>query len=225
MEPLATATSLGTKALSVIKDLPLWLLTGIALSLAAFLSIPEFCGAVSEDTRTWLAVAATAFAIFAGCRFVSVIISLIGRYRSTLEAQRTFHLTPITYRSFWSATRQKDGTVVTQLRTEFMAKNRTDKILHLLTARVIRPKIRGQLLHVMILTGVDTNLGVDCLPPGATVHISVVIMIRGFPAHVREHKKLRSLAAVLSLADDEGNEQRVKLPLEPAGPDLSKIAN
>jgi hypothetical protein len=104
-----------------------------------------------------------------------------------------------------------------------MAKNRTEKILHLLTARVVRPKISGEIINVFIHTGADTEFGVDCLPPGATMHISVIIMIRGFPAHVREDKKLPSLTAVIAVADDEGNEQRVRLPLKPTGVNLGTV--
>jgi hypothetical protein len=221
-EPVTTISGAVTKALSAIKDFPLWLLTAIALSLIAFLSVPEFSSAVPQvKTRTWITVAAITAAIFAACRFGSLIFSRINSYRADVRARRTFHLTPIPYRSFWSPTRQKDGTIVSQIRTEFMAKNRTDNILHLLTARVVRPKISGEVLQVFISTGADSEFGVDCLPPGATMRISIMIMIRGFPGRVR--KKLPELAAVLAVADDEGNEQRVKLPLKPAGPSLIEV--
>jgi hypothetical protein len=86
MEPAASAASLGAKALSVIKDLPLWLLAGIALSLATFLSISKFRGAVSEETQTWITVAAITSAIFTVSRFAGVIISKIKAYRAGLEA-------------------------------------------------------------------------------------------------------------------------------------------
>jgi hypothetical protein len=44
------------------------------------------------------------------------------------------------------------------------------------------------------------------------MRISVVIYIRGFPGRARKNPP--DLAAVLALADDEGNEQRVKVPLK-----------
>jgi hypothetical protein len=65
---------------------------------------------------------------------------------------------------------------------------------------------------VSIRTGADSSFGVDCLPPGATMRISVVIYIRGFPGRVGKNPP--DLAAVLAVADDEGNEQRVKVPLK-----------
>jgi hypothetical protein len=53
MEPLTASGASLAKALSAIKDFPLWLLTAISLSLAVFLGVPAFTGAVSENTRTW----------------------------------------------------------------------------------------------------------------------------------------------------------------------------
>jgi hypothetical protein len=44
------------------------------------------------------------------------------------------------------------------------------------------------------------------------MRISVVIYIRGFPGRVGKNPP--DLAAVLAVADDEGNEQRVKVPLK-----------
>jgi len=43
-----------TKALTAIKDFPLWLLTGITLSLITFLSVPELSAAVPQEARPWL---------------------------------------------------------------------------------------------------------------------------------------------------------------------------
>jgi len=130
-----------------------------------------------------------------------------------MEARRTFHLTPISHRSFWSAIRQKDGTIVSQIRAEFMAKNRTNKSLRLLTARVVKPNILGDVLDVSLHTDVDSQYGgIDYLPQGTTMRLSVVIHIRDFPGRVLKNPP--DLAAVLAVADDEGNEQRVKLPLK-----------
>jgi hypothetical protein len=211
-EPSSTILGAAVKALPSIKDFPLWLFTAIALILIIVLYVPAFSGAVPHETRLWVTLGAVAAAILAACRLGSLVISHINSYRATREARRTFHLTPIPYRSFWGPTRQKDGAIVSQIRAEFMAKNRTGKILHLLTARVVRPKIPGELLHVFITTGVNDEFGNDCLPPGATLQTSLVIMIRGFPGRVR--KNPTDLDAVLALKDDEGNEQRVKLPLK-----------
>jgi hypothetical protein len=214
-EPVITISGAVTKALTAIKDFPLWLLGGIALSLITFLSVPELSAAVPQEARTWLTLGAVAATILTVCRLGSLVISHINGNRANLEARRTFHLTPISHRSFWSATRQKDGTFVSQIRAEFMAKNRTNKSLRLLTARVVKPNIPGDVLHVSLHTDVDSQYGgIDYLPQGTTMRLSVVIHIRGFPGRVR--KTPPDLAAVLAVADDEGNEQRVQLPLKAA---------
>jgi hypothetical protein len=174
-----------TKALTAIKDFPLWLLTGITLSLITFLSVPELSAAVPQEARPWLTLGAVAAAILTACRLGSLVISHINSYRAKMAARRTFHLTPISHRSFWSAIRQKDGTIVSQIRAEFMAKNRTNKSLRLLTARVVKPNIPGDVLDVSIHTDVDSQYGgIDYLPQGTTIRLSVVIHIRGFPGRV-----------------------------------------
>jgi hypothetical protein len=221
-EPITTFSSAVARGLSAIKDFPLWMLTAIALSLIVIRSVPELSGEIPQQTRRWITVAATVAVIFAACRFGSVIFSQVKQYRIDKEARRTFHLTPIPYRSFWHPVQQKDRTIVTQIRVELMAKNRTDKILRLLAAYVIKPKISGEILQVMIATGANPyNYEPDSLPPSETMHTTVVIMIRGFPGRLR--KNLPDLAAVLALADDEGNEQRVRLTLKPSAPNLIVI--
>jgi hypothetical protein len=75
----------------------------------------------------------------------------------------------------------------------------------------VKPKISGEVLQVGIGTGAD-RYDVDGLPPGTTMRVSVTMQIRGHPGRVR--KNPLGLAAVLAVADDEGNEQRVKLHLK-----------
>jgi hypothetical protein len=211
-EPGTTAvTGAITNALTAIKDIQLWLLTSIALFLVACLFVPVLSAAVPQEARKFVILGAGAFTILAVCRLGSLVISATNKYRADREARRTFHLTPTTQRSWWCPTRQNDGTIVTSLYAELMAKNRTDKFLHLLTARVVKPKISGEVLQVGIGTGAD-RYDVDGLPPGTTMRVSVTMQIRGHPGRVR--KNPLGLAAVLAVADDEGNEQRVKLHLK-----------
>jgi hypothetical protein len=206
-----------TRALTAIKDFPLWLLTSIALFLFACLIVPVLSAAVPQEDQKFVTLGAGAFTILAMGRLGSLVISHINRYRADLEARRTFHLTPISNQSFWNATRQKDGTILSQIRAEFIGKNRTARTVHLLTARLVRPKIPGE-PNVLIHTFAESKFGIDYLPSGTTSRISVTIVIMGFPGRVREN--LPDLSAVLAVADDEGNEQRVKLPLKASPPTL-----
>src|SRR5260370_24804307 len=109
-----------------------------------------------------------------------------------------------------------------QIRTELMAKNLTDKTLHLLTARPVRPKIHGEVLQVFIHTGADSNHGPDCLPPGATLHTSIMIMISGLPAGVRG-KTMPPLAAVLAVCRPEGKGERAMKYVKTITPPIDNV--
>lgn len=73
-----------TKALEVLKDVPLWLLSGLAISARVLLRIP-----------------------------------VLGRSRF-VPGRRRFHATAEPQQSFWSGSKQADGSVVT-----LTVKNRT----------------------------------------------------------------------------------------------------
>jgi len=87
-EPATTISGAITKALSAIKDFPLWFLIAIALSLIVFLSVPEFSGAVSQEARTWITVAAVTAVIFAVSRFGSVVTFHFNSYRAEAKTRR-----------------------------------------------------------------------------------------------------------------------------------------
>jgi hypothetical protein len=91
VEPASTISGAIAKALSAIKDFPLWFLIAIALSLIVFLSVPEFSGAVSQEARTWVTVAAVTAVIFAVSRFGSVVASHLNSYRAAAKTRRNVH--------------------------------------------------------------------------------------------------------------------------------------
>jgi hypothetical protein len=228
MEPITTSGASLAKTLSIIKDFPLWLLTAIALALAVFLVLPSFAGAVSENTRTWVTVAAMTSAIFAGCRFASRVIAEIRTNRLNLKARRIFHLTPTTRDCHWGSTRQQDGTITTHTTVSLMAKNLSDRMLHLLTARLIKPKISGEILaNFLLIEDRQTSeygsvqMTGKHIPPDAIRALAITIIVRGVPK--QKAGKLRPLAAVLSIADAEGNEQRVKVDLRPLDPNAMAL--
>src|SRR5580700_8292105 len=128
-EPGTTAvTGAITNALTAIKDIQLWLLTAIALFLVACLFVPVLSAEVPQEARKFVILGAGAFTILAVCRLGSLVISATNKYRADREARRTFHLTPTTKRSWWCPTRQNDGTIVTSLYAELMAKNRASSL-------------------------------------------------------------------------------------------------
>jgi hypothetical protein len=179
----------------------------------------------SAGTRTWVAVGAVTFVILAACRLGSQVISKINTNYVALEARRTFHLTPIPFQCEWNAVPVKDG-MVTAIQAGFLAKNRTNKTLHLATARVVRPKLPSEPFSVLIWEPPSNKF--NSIPPDATIQILVSINIHGtprrFPQNIDDYIKIMDaprrarknrydLAAVLAVKDDEGNEVRVNLPL------------
>ena len=178
--------------------------------------------------RTWVTVAAITSAIFAGCRYVSLVIAEIRTYRLSLKARRTFHLTPTTRDCHWGSTRQQDGTITTHIAVSLMAKNLSDRMLHLLTARLIKPKISGEILaNFLLIEDRQTSeygsvqMTGKHIPPDAIRALAITIIVRGVPK--QKAGKLRPLAAVLSIADAEGNEQRVKVDLRPFDPNAMAL--
>jgi hypothetical protein len=121
-EPITTISGAVASGLTAIKDIQLWLLIAIALFLVACLFVPVLSAAVPQEARKFVVLGTGAFTILAVCRLGSLGISATNKYRADREARRTFHLTPISQRSYWAPTRQKDGTIVSQIRAEFMAK-------------------------------------------------------------------------------------------------------
>ena len=67
-EPITTISGAVVRGLTAIKDFPLWLLTGITLSLITFLSVPELSAAVPQEARPWLTLGAVAAAILTASR-------------------------------------------------------------------------------------------------------------------------------------------------------------
>lgn len=219
MEPTSSASQ-AANILSAVKEWPLWLFAAATISLVTILCIPVFDDLVTKETRLWIAVAAVAFGIFFACRFTSIVISDIKSYRASLEARHTFYLTPVAQQCHWGASRQPDGTIITQINITMTAKNRTDKTLHILTARLIRPRMSGETLNTILL--IEDRLSHEIgsvhatgrhIPSGAVRSIVVNMLIRGVPKQKAE--KVRPLAVLLSVADAEGNQQRVKLRLRP----------
>jgi hypothetical protein len=172
----------------------------------------------------WVIPAATFGSLVCGClalaSIASAISSYVVAYHKQQEARRTFHLTPIPHQCHWGVSTQPDGTVVTQVAAHFLAKNRTDAPLHLLRARLLKPKIAGEVLQDLVIIRVErgreygtdyaagSNVHPRNIPPRGTLPISIMILIRGAPM-----KRSGMIAAILAISDDEGNEQCVTTEL------------
>jgi hypothetical protein len=223
MEPVTTS-GITARIITALKDFPLWLLLGLAISaticVLAFNCIPEFNRSVPTNLAPWFTLGAILFWSLAGCRFAD---RLIAAYRGKIAARHTFHLTPIDNQGRWEAAKQPDGSVVTIVSADLIAKNRTEHPICLASARLIKPNIAGEAIQALVfprlLNAHDTehvsgwNNPACGVPACGVSQMSLTISIRGAP-----QQKTGTLAAVLAVSDEEGNEQRVKLQLKSMDP-------
>jgi hypothetical protein len=99
-----------------------------------------------------------------------------------------------------------------------MAKNRTQVPIYLLKARLISPKIRGEVIqdlvfvrHVSeIVYGSAEHAG-TYIPAASLLPVTVTILIRGKPK--QENGRLKT---VVGIADADGNETRAVFELKGA---------
>jgi len=74
------------KVLSALKDLPLWLLSGVALTLIIFRCIPALRGNIPVSTLPWFTLVSLLFTILSMLRLVSVLFE-----RREIKLQATKH--------------------------------------------------------------------------------------------------------------------------------------
>jgi hypothetical protein len=216
MEPISTSGTTFAKILSGIKDLPLWLLSAVALTLIIFLYVPALSGDVPKDARPWIVFIGLLFTVLAGCRFVSVLIAYYRAHRAAMESHRTFYLTPIAHECRWGGMEQRDGSMTTQISGRFMAKNRTEQPLYPLKVRLIRPKIGELMQELLLIQSTKGNLygtaqvSGNYIPPRMILPVAITLIFKGLP-----RRKTGEMGATLAFTDEEGNEQRVKVRLKP----------
>lgn len=145
-----------------------------------------------------------------GCIFVLLLLISAPAWVSralTLRARPKFYLTQHGHRNIWGTPEQKDGSLNTSIAVELVAKNLTSEPVYLVTPRLVRPKVDGEVIMRNVhLAGADYAL----LPPREPAHISVFLHIRGALERAPTNGRI---AAVIGIADDEGHEQRVHVSL------------
>src|SRR6266478_1192751 len=132
-----------TKVLEVLKDLPLWLLTGLATSGGVLLWVPSLAASLAPAIRPFVVIAGVIFGVLAFVRAIALLLERMPAWRAARDERRRFHLTPEPQQSFWSSAKQADDSIVTQVVARFVVKNRTAEPLALAHARLVKPRIRG----------------------------------------------------------------------------------
>jgi|GEM_PF-1965373 len=196
-----------TKALEVLKDLPLWLLVGVAVSAGVLLWVP---GLLPNSVRPWIVIVAITFAILAGARASAMLIEKIPVWKKARDERRRFHVTPEPQQSFWSSSEQADGSIVTQVVARLVVKNRTTEPLGLASVRLLKPKVRGEIVHDDVsVRAVNQNMygtaahSGHLIPAKMSLPASASVMMRGVPRRKPENE----IRVKMAIADDEGYEQ------------------
>jgi hypothetical protein len=209
------------RLLDGIKNWPLWLLVAIALALTVLVAVPDFRALVSPMAATALVFATIVAWIFVVARAAKPITDGVLKYLHYREQKRRFLVTPVEGKCYWGVSKQTDGSYVTNVTVQCMVKNRsTTELLHVMTARLIKPRIRGEVLpaHVStrsLSTGMfgTPHVSGNFINTGQTLPVSCVISIRGVP-----RQKSGPMRAKIEFADADGQRERVKVRLNHLGP-------
>jgi hypothetical protein len=211
IDPINT-TGTFAKIATAVRDFPLWLLSGLAMSATVFLGVPIFRNLVSPTVDIIVLLGAVVLWILAVARGIEPSAHAIKSYVRQREAKRVFVATPINGGGAWAISTQPDGSVVTQVSGDFLVKNRSRSPLYVVSALLVRPRIRGEVLPGMVTTQSRSNrvrgtahVSVDFIPPGATLPVRAVMLARGAP-----RQQTGTLTATIDLLDGDGHKERVK---------------
>jgi hypothetical protein len=202
--------------IKTLKDLPFWMLAGLAIALDIILYVSSFAAQIPSDLQSWFALGAVFLNVLAGARLIDLFWSL-GKAMVKSKAQRkTFHLSADEMQAHWGTARQPDGSVITQLALRFVAKNLTDRPLGLAGVKLLKPRFKGEVTHADVsLRGVRGNMYGSLqysdhrLPPQGLLPGSLHVMVRGIP----KTDTASPLRATFRITDDEGNHQKITAEL------------
>jgi len=201
------------KFLSIVKDLPVWILMAFAAAASILLFSPQIKGEIPKDSIPWIIIFLVVFGMLSLFRWIDILTRFLLKYRSERDAHKTFHMTPAPQHCLWSVAKQRDSSLVTQIVAHFSVKNRSLDPIGLMQARVIKPKIRGKIIHDMIIVREQhgrmygsAEVSGCRIAPGALSPAQILILIRGVP-RLREDQ---DMSVVFEISDEDGRKQRVK---------------
>jgi len=199
------------KFIEAVKDLPAWLLSAFAAASAMLVFFPTSWTELAPAYRPAAICAFIVFGTLAVFKWVAVAAAAFRQYCKDVKAGKKIH--PTVKAGWWGIHKQDDDTYITQFTVDLAVKNMSDTSVGLMSARVIKPKIKGQVVSNSVMVRHQT-LEVHGTPmgrnyrcePGAVTPARVAIMIKAQAPF--DHQQ--DLAITLGLVDDEGREQRVR---------------
>jgi len=202
--------------LDVLRNLPLWIFVGFAIGTGILLGVPTISLALPPSLRPWIIIICVLTSALTATQATALTVGWFYRRRVSLTTRKSFHLTAEAVQSHWSAARQSDDSIITQVVLRMLVKNLTDRPLALAKCRLIRPKIRGEVVYEEVsVRAVDRNIygtaaeSAHLIPGHMSLPASAHIMIRGVPWP----KPKREVRVIVGVKDDEGNEQKIKLKM------------
>jgi len=187
MEPTGAASA-WTKVVDAVKQWPLWLFLAVALSLSVFIAVPAFRNLLPEGARTWVVFGMAVAWIFTATKGMATVVDAWRAHRAAAHAKIKFVITAIEGQCIFGVVKQPDGSFVTHIRGKFLVKNRTDEPLHLVTAKLLRPRIKGEVIQSGVITRLpdrdmygSAHVTGNFIPPHITLPASASILIRGVP--------------------------------------------
>ena len=147
--PTEAANGFG-KFVDAIKSLPAWIFIAFAVASGLLLFAPAITSDLPQSFRPWLVISLVVFGVLAFFKLTDVLIGFLWSARVASNARKTFHLTPITQHCHWSVAKQQDGSTLTQFVADFNVKNQSSAPVGLMGARVIKPKMKGEILHDVV---------------------------------------------------------------------------
>lgn len=214
------ATGVVAKMGNSIKSWPLWLLVAVALGFTTLVLIPAFRALVPVRYALFLWFAALMSWIVVVAKSVSHLPAWWSAGEAHRAAQLKFFATPIENQSFWAIAKQLDGSYVTQVSVRCMVKNRSAEPLHLMKAKLVRPKINGEELPGLVtMQAPDSNMHGTAyvsgynIPAGQTLPASATILHRGMP-----NQRSGTMTATIEFQDADANHLRMLVALTMASP-------
>jgi hypothetical protein len=205
----------GKTILDTLKDTPLWLLTGVTLCFFVVPFVPGADQSIPPVAFGWMRIAGTIFFVLSLCRLGSIIIPITKTRIEQRASAATLYLTFHDQQSFWHISKQPDGSYVTQFALRFTARNLTDTPIHLLKARIIKPRLFGETLNSMVHTQqVESNFsGAGYhIPPHGLAPISASLLFRARP-----RQRSGRMNVLLGVSDDRGRETKVSISVRNVG--------
>ena len=221
IDPSSAATFFARMG-NALKEWPLWLLLGVAISLSVFVLVPDFRALVPSRVSTavvFMTVAAWVLAATKGC---ALAIGAAHAWKSGQESRVKFVVTPVDGQCTWGISKQADGAYITQISGHFMVRNRTANKLQLVGVKVVKPKINAERLPGLVtMRGLNTSMhgtahvSGNFIPPNEALPASATVLYKGIPS-----QRSGYLKAVMEFTDADANRARVSVRLQchSAGP-------